>query len=189
VLQSEPAEPGAAEAHEVPQISKPSTRRKKHSRRNIVDLAHDDTPWQPHSPIIGRSRPSNDSRRSTDGITAGRTERIPERSVQIMQSMKMEPQQERRAAAAAAAAAAVEDEIEMNPDETLQDDEFRNQAEALRRELGSNWLSALPDQRWHASHQVDLQRMQQIQQMQGIGTVPGLHRANTMVATSGRTLG
>lgn len=168
----------------VLEVSKSSTRRRKpHKGRKIVDLAHDqEVPWATDSAITSKSRPSLEARRSTDGVVTGRTERMANQKVKIQQASKMATRIE-----------PPEDEDENEGDEAsteeTQQDDFRVQAEALRRELGSGWLSALGDQNWHGNHQLDLQQLQQMQRMQAMGPLPGLHRANTLVPTSDRTLG
>jgi hypothetical protein len=181
------AEPTVSAATEV---SKASTRRRRPQKgRKIVDLAHDqDVPWANDSAITPKSRPSVDSRRSTDGVVAGRIERVTSQKTKVQQVIKPSVR-------IAEHEAAVEHENEAenrhdpNSATEMQQDEYRKQAEALRRELGSNWLNALGDQSWHGGHQVDLQQLQQMQRMQAMGPLPGLHRANTLVPTSDRTLG
>jgi hypothetical protein len=182
---TENTEPNTSPAAE---LSKASTRRRRpHKGRKIVDLAHDqDVPWANDSAITPKSRPSVDSRRSTDGAVAGRIERRASQKVKIQQASK-------KAAKTAEPKAKVESEDEDEDENTsttgAQRDEYRLQAEALRRELGSGWLSALGEQSWHGSHQVNLQQLQQMERMQAMGPLPGLHRANTLVPTSDRTLG
>lgn len=163
---------GPTENKELPETTKASTRRKRQSRRRIVDLAHDDTPWRPSPDITVVSRPSMDSRRSTDGATAGRDSISTDKGLNDHDSATTAP-----------APTLVSPGILAGAMEPSQNDQYRAQAEALRRELGSNWLSALDNQAWHNTHHID------IHNTQTMGHPPGLHRANTLVVTSGRTLG
>lgn len=172
--------------HPTAELSKASSRRRRpHKGRKIVDLAHDqDVPWANDSAITPKSRPSVDSRRSTDGVVAGRTERSSKQRANIQQALKPTAK-----ISGPNGESEDEDEDEDTSTTETQHEDFRLQAEALRRELGSGWLSALGEQSWHGSHQVDLQQLQQMQRMQAMGPLPGLHRANTLVPTSDRTLG
>jgi Leucine-rich repeat (LRR) protein len=172
------SETGSSEPHEVPEIFKASSRRKRNSRRRIVDLAHDDSPWRPDGEVTIVSRPSVDARRSTDGATATSTgTKVPADDGIISLDKK-----------AVGYSEDTQDDITVREGLLLPlatpEEDYRNQAETLRRELGSNWLNALDDT-WHNSHHLDMQHIQPI------GHAPGLHRANlnTMVVTSGRTLG
>lgn len=146
------------------EIHYPSSRRKKAPRRRIVDLAQDDSPH----------------RSQTDKASIARTS-YEERPLERGSIEQSESPTKRRTAS-----------MEITPSETgiYQDmgtaenthDEYRTKIEALRQEFGSNWLSALGEQSWHSSHHVDIRRGQQIQQ-------PSLHRAQTVIASGGRTIG
>lgn len=158
------------------EITKASSRRRKPTRRRIVDLAHDDGPWRPNSEVTVVSRPSIDSRRSTDGATAGRSLPDARASTEIPPSDSIDI---RGSGLPVRETVSLQEELKASD----QDDAYRTQAEALRRELGSTWLSALDNTGWHNNHHLEVQRIQ------SIGHPPGLHRANTLVVTSGRTLG
>jgi hypothetical protein len=162
---------------ETTEPSQGSARRRKPNRRRIVDLAHDDAPWRPNGNVTVVSRPSMDGRRSTDSAA-------PTRLHADVDSFADAASQDHHSAVDMAlhstrTVATTDGDIAATPD-----DAYRGQAEALRRELGSNWLNALESQDWHSSHRIDLHRAE------GMSHGPSLHRAHTMVATSAtRTLG
>lgn len=164
------------EQREVYDVHKTSSRRRKNSRRKIVDLAHDDGPWRPQAEVKLVSRPSDDIRRSVD---MAKIDSVSEDATpRLVRSVSAQPQESN-------SSTAVPTDTEDDGQPTIDDreDAYRSKAEALRLELGSTWLSALDNQSWHSSHHMDVQRAQ------AIGHAPGLHRANTVTVMSGRTLG
>ncbi|KPI45263.1 putative leucine-rich repeat-containing protein [Cyphellophora attinorum] len=163
----------AQEQREGADIHKASTRRRRTARRRIVDLAHDEGRWEPQAEIKVVSRPSDDIRRPLDMATvdqdhtASRT-RSASQPADVSVALTMP---------------GTDGVAGTEPSRATHDSTYRDQAEALRRELGSTWLSALESQNWHGSHHLD------VQNMQSMGHPPSLHRANTVAVVTGRTLG
>ena len=168
------SEPQTVEKKERADVTK--TSRKKHGRRRIVDLAQDDGPWRPSSEVKVVSRPSEDLRRPDGEYASGRVAMEPK--IPLVRSASALPED-----TTSSALSPVVTTGEAKLTDPAQDDAYRIQAETLRRELGSTWLNALENQDWHSNPTFDAQ------QMLPIGHAPGLHRANTIAVTSGRTLG
>ncbi|KAJ9615619.1 hypothetical protein H2200_001694, partial [Cladophialophora chaetospira] len=164
---SELARPGFSETAEA--ITNTSQRRKA-PRRRIVDLAHDDTFARvPDEDLAASLNPGLDTTRH--GISRASSDPAASRSTPA-ETLVDDPFD---GSTQAPSVGSIET--------TQQQEDYRAKVEALRQEFGSNWLSALGEQNWNNSHQLEVLQAQNLHD--------ALHRSghHQVIVSGGRTLG
>lgn len=149
------------------EITTPSPRRKKTSRRRIVDLSRDDSEI-PNAEI--GSPDQNAVRRTLDTHEEAEVSSTPRKPPSISSHNEPTPKPNR---------------LETRPaaETNLVGDDYRSRIEALRLEFGNNWISALSEQGWHGNQDLSSDAFLPFRHAP-------LHRANSnVIVSTGRTLG
>jgi hypothetical protein len=150
-----------------------STRRKKATRRRIVDLAKDETvgriPDRDNAATLS-PKPGNIIDRHMIPVGNGPQGPASNPAEMLDEELDADSTHPRTLATSEELAS--------------QEDDYRARIEALRQEFGSNWLNVFGDQNWHNSHHVE------VSQGQALGGHHSLHRpGHQVIVSGGRTLG